>query len=75
MRGAFSITRHGVDTLRGAEGLLVQRIKDVLGETGDAVEAFRALRVEEIEAALDIQAEKDFGGGGRRAGAGRAKNG
>ncbi|MEV7287684.1 helix-turn-helix domain-containing protein [Streptomyces sp. NPDC093252] len=71
----FSITQHGVDTLRGAEGLLVQRIKDVLGETGDAVEAFRALRVEEIEAALDIQAEKDFGGGGRRAGAGRAKNG
>ncbi|WP_329014175.1 MarR family winged helix-turn-helix transcriptional regulator [Streptomyces sp. NBC_00690] len=71
----FSITQHGVDTLRGAEDLLVERIKDVLGETGDALGAFRALRVDEIEAALDAQADKDFGPAGRRAWAGRAKNG
>jgi DNA-binding MarR family transcriptional regulator len=68
----FSITRHGVDTLRAAETLLVERIKDVLGTTGDALAALGALRVEEIEAALDAQADKDFGPAGRRDCAGRA---
>ncbi|GLF98516.1 MarR family winged helix-turn-helix transcriptional regulator [Streptomyces yaizuensis] len=58
----FSITDQGVETLRRAEGLLVERIRDVLGESGDgAVRALSALRVDEIEAALDARALRDFG--------------
>ncbi|MGW4030058.1 MarR family winged helix-turn-helix transcriptional regulator [Streptomyces sp. NPDC004838] len=67
----FSITDHGVETLRRAEALLVGRIREVLGESGDAVSALSALRVEAIEAALDAQVDKDFGAGTGRAYASR----
>ncbi|MER7047127.1 MarR family winged helix-turn-helix transcriptional regulator [Streptomyces jumonjinensis] len=58
----FSITDQGVETLHRAEELLVERVRKVLGESGDgAVRALSALRVDEIEAALDAQALRDFG--------------
>ena len=54
----FKLTKQGRATLDAAERLLAERFDEVLG---DALPSLRALDTEAIEAALDRQADRDFG--------------
>lgn len=54
----FVITDHGVERLREAERMLIARFAEVLGDAGSAL---AALDTAPLQAALDEQADKDFG--------------
>ena len=54
----FVITELGVERLRTAERMLVERFTEVLG---DAAPALARLETPELLAALDEQADRDFG--------------
>lgn len=55
----FVVTPLGAERLRHADALLIERFTDTLG---DARVALEALSTMPLEAALDAQADRDFGG-------------
>ncbi|GII92470.1 MarR family winged helix-turn-helix transcriptional regulator [Sinosporangium siamense] len=54
----FDVTDQGLEMLRNAEHLLIERFEHVLGDATSALEVLDSLALED---ALDQQADKDFG--------------